>query len=133
MEDCIFCMIAAGDIPSKKVYEDENCIATLDIGPAAEGHVLVIPREHHQDITDVDAELLGKLFAAAKEIGIRQKARLGAAGFNVVQNNGAAAGQTVPHFHIHVIPRYENGEQIVSWIPGNPSGEELDRICEILK
>jgi len=133
MDNCIFCMIVEGTIPSRKIYEDENCIATLDIGPATEGHVLVIPKEHHDDITDMDADLLGKLFAVAKNIGILQKERLQAAGFNILQNNGAAAGQTVRHFHIHVIPRYENGPQIAGWTPGEPSAEELDRVWEKLR
>ena len=133
MENCIFCMIVAGDIPSMKVYEDEYCIATLDIGPAAKGHTLIIPKEHHQDITDMDEALLGKLMSVAKEIGIRQKERLGAAGFNIVQNNGVEAGQTVPHFHIHVIPRYEGGPEMVSWVPGEPEDGELQKVFAILK
>jgi len=133
MENCIFCKIVAGEIPSMKVYEDEYCIATLDIGPATKGHTLIIPKEHHQDITDMDAGLLGKLMTVAKTIGIRQKEKLGAAGFNIVQNNGAAAGQTVLHFHIHVIPRYENGPVIAAWTPGEPSMDELAEICEKLK
>ena len=133
MDNCIFCMIAAGEIPSKKIYEDEFCVATLDIGPATKGHTLIIPRSHHQDITDMDEELLGKLLGAAKRIGLRQKEKLGAAGFNIVQNNGAAAGQTVPHFHIHVIPRYEGGPVIAAWNPGKPSDEELTEVYESLK
>lgn len=133
MTDCIFCKIAAGEIPSMRVYEDTACIATMDIGPASPGHVLVIPKKHYADITEVEDEVLGKLFAVAKRIGIRQKERLGADGFNVVQNNGTAAGQTVPHFHIHVIPRYENDGQMVSWQPTSPSADSLQELCEKLK
>ena len=91
MENCIFCKMVAGEIPSFKVYEDENCIAALDIGPATKGHTLIIPKTHYRDVTDnVDAELLGKLMKTAAMIGARQKEKLGADGFNVVQNNGEA-------------------------------------------
>lgn len=133
MSDCIFCKIIAGEIPSMRVYEDNDCIASMDIGPASPGHVLVIPKKHYTDITEVDEGLLGKLFSVAKEIGIRQKARLNAAGFNIVQNNGPAAGQTVLHFHIHVIPRYENDGNMVSWNPASPSMDELQALCDKLK
>jgi len=130
MDNCIFCMIAEGKIPSKKIYEDVFCVATLDIGPATKGHTLIIPKSHHQDITDIDDELLGKLFGTARKIGLLQKEKLGADGFNLVQNNGAAAGQTVPHFHIHVIPRYQGGPVIAAWEPGKPSDEELADVLE---
>ena len=133
MEDCIFCKIVAGDIPSMKVYEDENCIAIMDINPATPGHVLIIPRKHAADLTEMDEALGGKLLMVAKEIGIRQKTALGADGFNVVQNNGRAAGQTVLHFHIHVIPRYAHGPQMVAWEPTTPSREQLGELCERLK
>ena len=133
MENCIFCKIIAGDIPSMRVYEDEDCIATLDISPASAGHTLVIPKTHHTDLTDgTDAALLGKLMMVAKTIGMRQKERLGAEGFNIVQNNGAAAGQTVPHLHIHVIPRYEAGPQRVVWKQTDPTTEQLREIHERL-
>ena len=132
MDSCIFCMIAAGDIPSRRIYEDESCIAILDVNPAAEGHTLIIPKEHHKDITEVDEAVLGHLFGVAKMVGTRQKERLNADGFNVVQNNGAAAGQTVPHFHIHVIPRFENDGQAIGWVPTEPSAEELDAALERL-
>lgn len=133
MENCIFCKIVAGDIPSMRVYEDENCIATLDIGPASEGHTLIIPKQHFKDLTEMDEELLGKLLVVAKKIGMLQMERLGAVGFNIVQNNGVAAGQTVMHFHIHVIPRYENGPQMVTWEPTDPGMEALQKVFEKLK
>ena len=129
-ENCIFCRIIAGDIPSSRVYEDEDCIAMLDIGPASPGHTLILPREHRKDLTEMDGEMLGKLMTVAKVIGIRQMERLGAAGFNLVQNNGTAAGQTVPHFHIHVIPRYEGGPAIAAWEPTSPDFDELSKIRE---
>ncbi len=133
MENCVFCKIVAGEIPSMRVFEDEDCIAILDINPAANGHTLIIPKEHRKDLTEMDGDLTGRLMMVAKEIGMRQKERLGAAGFNIVQNNGAAAGQTVPHFHIHVIPRYEGGTQMVSWNPTSPDTDVLREFCEILK
>lgn len=130
MENCIFCKIVAGEIPSMRVYEDDDCIATLDIGPANPGHTLIIPKEHYQDLTEMNEALAGKLLMVAKEIGMRQKERLGAAGFNIVQNNGRAAGQTVPHFHIHVIPRYEGDSDMVTWRPTEPTTEALREILE---
>lgn len=134
MDNCIFCKIVAGDIPSMRVYEDEDCIATLDIGPAGRGHTLIIPKNHYDDITDnVDEALLGRLLKVAAMIGARQKERLHADGFNIVQNNGEAAGQTVKHLHIHVIPRYAGGPEMVAWVPGDPGKEELEEVFEILK
>ena len=112
-DNCIFCKIVAGEIPSLKIHEDETCIATLDIGPASKGHTLIIPKKHYDDVNDgTDPALLGKLMFTAAEIGKRQKKLLHADGFNIVQNNGEAAGQTVHHLHIHVIPRYEGGPLI---------------------
>ena len=128
MDNCIFCMIIDGKIPSRKVYEDENCIAMLDINPATPGHTLILPKEHHQDLTEMNEALLGKLMMVARKIGMLQKERLGAIGFNVIQNNGEAAGQTVPHFHIHVIPRYEGGPMLGGWVPTEPAGDELDEV-----
>ena len=128
MDNCIFCRILAGEIPSMKVYEDDYAIATLDIGPASPGHTLIIPKKHCDDLIDMDEETAGKLLMTAKKIGLLQKERLGAAGFNLVQNNGEAAGQTVRHFHIHVIPRYEGGPEMVTWIPTDPGMEALGEI-----
>lgn len=134
MDNCIFCRIVKGEIPSLRVYEDESCIATLDIGPAERGHVLIIPKEHYADVTEcTDEALLGKLMKTAAGIGARQMERLGADGFNIVQNNKEAAGQTVRHLHIHVIPRYENHPVIVAWDPKDPGQEELRKVYDILK
>lgn len=133
MDNCIFCRIVAGDIPSTKVYEDDICIATLDINPAAPGHTLIIPKSHHRDVTDnMDEALLGHLFHTAAIIGERQKERLSADGFNVIQNNGPAAGQSVMHFHMHVIPRYENDGVFGLWTPTEPSMDEIREMGEKL-
>ena len=132
MENCIFCMIVDGIIPSRRVYEDDVCIATLDIGPANPGHTLVIPKRHYDDLLELDKKTAGHLLMVAKKIGALQMERLGAAGFNVVQNNKEAAGQTVKHLHIHVIPRYEGDGRMVLWKPGQPTAEELDEVLEKL-
>ena len=132
MNDCIFCRIISGDIPAMKIYEDENCIATMDINPATPGHTLILPKNHYKDLTELPETLAGKLMMVAKTVGIREMERLGADGFNVVQNNGRAAGQTVMHYHIHVIPRYAGGTQIVAWEPTAPTTEQLSEIRERL-
>lgn len=104
--DCIFCAIAAGEIPSKKVYEDEDVYAFLDINPASEGHTLVIPKLHFEGLLDTDEKTLFSLISKVKKIAAMQKAAYNADGFNILQNNGEASGQTVKHIHFHIIPRY---------------------------
>lgn len=126
LDTCIFCKIANGEIPSTTVYEDDEFRAILDIGPAAKGHTLIIPKEHFDDVTDLDEVLGAKVVPLAAKIGKAMKAGLGCAGFNLVQNNGEAAGQTVKHFHMHVIPRYEGGPAIASWTPGETTAEERE-------
>ncbi len=132
MADCIFCKIIEGEIPSMRVYEDEDCVAMMDINPASPGHTLILPKKHLADLSEMDEELAGRLMMVAKKIGLRQKQALGADGFNVVQNNGRAAGQTVFHYHIHVIPRYAGGPQMVVWEPTSPTREQLSELCERL-
>lgn len=132
MDNCVFCKIISGDIPSFRVYEDEECIAVLDINPASPGHTLVIPRVHRKDLTELGVQEIAHAFSVAKLLGERQMERLGADGFNVVQNNGAAAGQTVLHFHIHVIPRYAGGPSIAAWKQTEPDPQHLREIAERL-
>lgn len=110
--DCIFCAIAAGEIPSFKVYEDDKFLAYLDINPFSEGHVLVIPKEHREGLIDAEDSLLSELIARVKKVATHVKEVLGADGFNILQNNGEAAGQTVRHIHFHIIPR-KNGDALV--------------------
>lgn len=125
-DDCIFCKIAAGVIPSETVYEDDMFRAILDLGPATGGHTLILPKKHFKDVTELSEPYASKILPIAAKIGVAMKKGLGCAGFNLVQNNGEAAGQTVMHFHMHVIPRYEGEtETIVSWEPQSPSIEEL--------
>ena len=126
-DDCIFCKIANGEIPSETIYEDEMFRVILDLGPAARGHALILPKKHYKDICELDEETAAKVLPLAARIGNAMKKSLGCAGFNVVQNNGKEAGQTVFHFHVHLIPRYEGGPAMVSWEPGKADPEELSQ------
>ena len=104
-DDCIFCKIANGEIPSATVYEDSICRVILDVNPANKGHALIIPKEHYDDIYSMDADTASKIFTIATEVAKAQKAELNPDGLNIIQNNGAAAGQTVFHFHMHLVPK----------------------------
>ncbi len=127
-ENCIFCKIANGEIPSGTLYEDESFRVILDLGPATKGHALILPKEHYSDLLALPQELAADAMKLAKRMAKVQKDTLKADGLNLVQNNGTAAGQTVGHFHIHLIPRYEGDGQTIGWKPGNPSDEELDAV-----
>lgn len=131
--NCIFCKIANGEIPSSTVYEDDNFRVILDLGPAAKGHALILPKEHFKDVCELDEEIAAKILPLGAKIGTAMKKSLGCAGFNLVQNNGEAAGQTVFHFHTHVIPRYENGPKIVTWEPGSEDAEALAETAAKIK
>ena len=124
-DNCIFCKLAGGDIPTATVYEDDLFRVVLDTNPASKGHALVLPKDHYKDICGIDEELAGKAMVLAAKVGQAQMKALGSAGFNIVQNNGPAAGQTVFHLHIHVIPRYEGGPEMVCWEPGISDPGEL--------
>lgn len=124
-DNCIFCKIANGEIPSETLYEDELFRVIMDLGPASRGHALILPKHHYRDICELDGEVAGKVLLLAAKIGAAMKTSLGCAGFNIVQNNGKEAGQTVFHFHVHLIPRYEGGPDMISWVPVNASPEEL--------
>ena len=128
MENCIFCKIANGEIPSATLYEDEDFRVILDLGPASKGHALILPKEHAADIYSIDEELAGKAFKLAKKITTRLKDVLGCDGYNIVQNNGEVAGQTVFHFHMHIIPRYENDTVNIGWKPGSITDERIKEI-----
>ena len=106
--NCIFCAIAAGEIPSFKVYEDDLVLAYLDINPFTKGHTLVIPKAHSSGLLDTSDETLAVLVARVRKVAAHLKEKLGCDGFNILQNNGAAAGQTVMHIHFHIVPRYGN-------------------------
>ena len=113
--DCIFCKIAKGEIPSRKVYEDKDVIAFLDINPANPGHTLVMPKRHAETIMDADDESLEKAIVVAKTIATRIKERLNADGVNILQNNGKHAGQLVNHVHFHVMPRFAEDKILISY------------------
>ena len=109
--DCVFCGIAEGEVPSFKVYEDEQVLAYLDINPFAKGHTLVIPKAHSKGLLDTDDKVLADLICKVKKIAAHIAFALGCDGFNILQNNGDAAGQTVRHVHFHIIPR-RNGDPL---------------------
>lgn len=127
-DDCIFCKIANGEIPSRTLYEDERFRVILDLGPAARGHALVLPKEHFADLFELPEEWCRDAFGLAKDMAAGMKEKLGCDGFNLVQNNGETAGQTVFHFHIHMIPRYRDDGQSIGWKPLSPSQEELEEV-----
>ena len=126
--DCIFCRIVAGEIPCCPVLEDESCLAFMDIGPLAEGHVLLIPKAHHVTADTMSPELAGAMLRHIPSLVAAVQKATGCAGVNVLQNNGAVAHQVVPHVHFHIIPRNANDEFHFNWPGGSyPSGrmEEL--------
>lgn len=126
--NCIFCKIANGEIPSKTLYEDEKFRVILDLGPAARGHALILPKDHYANLYELPDETAGEVMKLAKKMATQMTERLGCEGFNLVQNNGELAGQTVFHFHMHLIPRYRDDGQKIGWKPGEVSQEELEEI-----
>lgn len=128
MENCIFCKIAAGEIPSTTLYEDQDFRVILDLGPASKGHALILPKEHYANIYEIPDELASKAIILAKKMaGIMTRA-LKCDGFNIVQNNGEPAGQTVFHFHVHLIPRYEDDQVGLTWNPGSLTEEDKEEV-----
>lgn len=107
MSDCLFCKIVDGSIPSIKVYEDDHVLAFMDIFPLTKGHTLLIPKKHHENVFDMNSEDASQLFSVAPKIASAIKASFNPAGLNLLNNNGAPAGQSVFHFHLHFIPRYD--------------------------
>lgn len=130
--DCIFCKLANGEIPTRSIYEDEDFRVILDAAPATRGHALILPKDHADNLYCLPEELAGKAFILAKKLMTCMTDRLGCDGFNIVQNNGEAAGQTVFHFHMHLIPRYADDGQGTFWKPQHFADETLDEICSQL-
>jgi histidine triad (HIT) family protein len=130
MPDCLFCRIVAGELPSTRVYEDERVVAIMDIFPATRGHALVIPRAHAADLRDVAAEDLAAAAEGAQLLTRRAFERLGADGVTVMQSNAAAAWQTVFHYHVHVIPRYDGDPLVLPWTPGGEPAD-ADALAEL--
>ena len=132
-DNCIFCKIARGVIPSTTVYEDEDFRVILDLGPASKGHSLILPKKHFANVCELDAETAAKVLPLGAKIGAAMKKGLGCAGFNLVQNNGEAAGQTVMHFHMHVIPRHAGDDVQVTWKQGETESESLKALADAIK
>lgn len=133
-ENCIFCKIANGDIPSKTLYEDDMFRVVLDIGPATRGHALILPKKHFANIYELDQNTAGEAMVLAKRMASVMTEALGCDGFNILQNNGEAAGQTVFHFHVHLIPRYLNdGAGLTMEGKGEPEYSLEDVQREILE
>lgn len=129
MSDCIFCKIITQEIPAEIVYEDDNVVAFLDINPIHKGHTLVIPKKHVQNIFDIDEEAVADLYQAARKTAHAVKAATGADGINLTNNNGAAAGQEVFHYHVHVIPRFE-GDNFSHWPHTSYKNDEMREMAE---
>jgi histidine triad (HIT) family protein len=130
--DCIFCKIVAGELPATIIDEDERTLAFMDIAPATRGHALVIPRAHSSDLLSVAPEDLSAVALAAKLVAQRAKERLGADGVNLLNSCGAAAWQTVFHFHVHVIPRYQGDPLRLPWIPTAGDSAEISAAAQEL-
>ena len=127
-KDCLFCKIAAGEIPSATLYEDEDFRVILDLGPASKGHALILPKEHYRNLYDIDEDVAAKAMVLAKKMAVKMKDALGCDGFNIVQNNEEPAGQTVFHFHMHLIPRRDGDNAGISWNPGTLTPEDKEEI-----
>lgn len=134
-DNCIFCKLANGDIPTRTIYEDDTFCVFLDAAPAEKGHALIVPKDHYANLYELPEETAAKAFCLAKKLAVHMKEKLGCDGLNVVQNNGETAGQTVFHFHMHLIPRYQGDQNMdhFVWNTISPSDEELDEIRDSLK
>ncbi len=130
--DCIFCRIVQGEVPAHKVYEDDACLAFLDIAPLAEGHVLVIPKPHAETLDTVPPETAAHLGRVLPKLGAALRSVTGAAGFNVLQNNGTIAGQEVPHVHFHMIPRHDDDGLGYRWRPQQYAEGRAESIAQQL-
>lgn len=133
MGDCIFCKIANGEIPAATLYEDEDFRVILDLGPASKGHSLILPKKHAANIYELPDETAGKAMILAKKMAGKLTDALNCDGFNIVQNNGEIAGQTVNHFHLHLIPRYEGDGLNLNWPQQEISAEQLEEIRQSIK
>ena len=130
--DCLFCKIVAGEIPATRVHEDERTVAFMDINPATRGHVLVVPREHTRDLLSIDPEDLAAVATAAQKLAKVMPDRLGADGVNLLNSCGRPAWQTVFHFHMHVIPRYQGDPLRLPWVPAPGDRDEIAAAAKAL-
>lgn len=127
-ENCIFCKLANGDIPTATLYEDEDFRVILDASPASKGHALIIPKEHYADLYELDDEVAAKVLVLARKMITKLTDILDCDGYNIVQNNGEAAGQTVFHFHMHLIPRHKDYQVGLGWKMGELRDEDVQDI-----
>lgn len=134
-DNCIFCKLASGEIPSNSIYEDDMFRVILDAAPASKGHALIIPKEHYANIYEIDTEVAGEVMKLAKKMASHMTEKLNCDGFNLLQNNGEIAGQTVFHFHLHLVPRYKDmkNDDILRWNHETFTEEEMKEICASLK
>ena len=136
MEDCIFCKIVKGEIPSAKVYEDDKIIGFLDIAPSNKGHCLIVPKQHYETLLEIPDDDLSIIIKTTKKVAKALSLSVGNGAFNLVMNNGKVAGQLVPHAHIHLIPRFKGDRLRLSWshkkYEGNEMKEYQDKIKKFL-
>ena len=132
-DDCLFCGIVAGDIPAQIVDSDEETVAFMDINPATRGHALVVPRRHSRDLMEISDEDLAATSKAARRLAQKMDAVLEPDGFNILNSCRPAAWQTVFHFHIHIVPRYEDDPLKLPWIPGSGDEEQIKRVAEAIR
>ena len=133
MEDCIFCKIVEGKIPSAKVFEDKKVIAFLDIMPANKGHCLVVPKKHSQTLTEMDESDLEACITASKKIASALSLSFGNGSFNIVMNNGKEAGQLVNHAHFHIIPRFQKDRLRIKWSHIKYEDNEISEYADKIK
>jgi histidine triad (HIT) family protein len=131
--DCLFCGIVAGDVPAQIVGSDEYTVAFMDINPATRGHALVVPREHSADVIDVSDDDLQHTMLAARRLVLRMQAALDPDGFNILNSCGRAAWQTIFHFHLHVIPRYDDDPLKLPWIPRGGEPDEIAAVADRIR
>lgn len=131
-DNCIFCKIVNGDIPSKMLHEDGEFKVILDLGPATKGHALILPKNHYRNLYELPDDMASKVMLLAKKMASQMTDKLECDGFNLVQNNGEAAGQTVFHFHLHLIPRYNGDGQTLGWKEQELTADELEEIRKII-
>ena len=131
-ENCIFCKIGSGDIPSYKLYEDEDFKVFLDLSPTSYGHSLIIPKEHYKNLFELDDTIASKALVLAKKVGAAMMNTLHCDGLNVLQNNGEAAGQTMFHFHIHLIPRYKEDDTKIIFAENSLTEDDAKKIIDLI-
>ena len=133
-DDCIFCKIAAGEIPSRTLYEDDDVIVIMDLNPTSKGHSLIIPKDHYRNLYDIDDAVACKVIRIAKKMALCMRDALHCDGFNILQNSEETAGQTVFHFHMHLIPRYKDADNnMLKFTSVSFTDEELDKIKNDIK